>query len=234
VLTAAGDLDRDGFEDVLVKTWVDDVRERSVLAISGADGEEMWRMQDEAGRVEIGLAIAPLGDLDSDDVPEILVSRGPLYDGMDGVHHLTMCSGRDGRVLRSRFVNMEGPADGWFTSSIAQIGDLDLDGFPDYAALNFEDFTWHTGAYSGKTGLRLYEVPCESEDPFGSNTTDVSNRVLGSGDVDEDGVPDLVVTVFTYSHVGDPEQGVHVLSGRDGSVLFRKTVASKFPTESNR
>jgi hypothetical protein len=218
LLVKVGDLDRDGTVDLVAGFWVQDECSGCISALSGATGEELWSIPSFLGEAHSGTAIAPFDDLDSDGVADLLVSRGPCDS-------IAVWSGVDGHVLQKRDSRRDPSAIDCSISSVTRIADIDGDSFAEYAALRFGWPSWQVVMYSGKSGKKLYEVPCEGH--FGCNTADVENRAIGSGDVNGDGAADFVVTVFTLSNVGDPEQGFHVLSGRDGSEIFRKTVATE-------
>jgi hypothetical protein len=104
-------------------------------------------------------------------------------------------------------------------TSIAAAGDVDLDGVPDIAVGSHPWYTNHYGhvlVISGRTGAVLRTISSgEADDGFGQS-------VKGVGDLDQDGVPDLVVAA--------PEAQAHpqwfgggivrAYSGRDGSLLW--------------
>jgi hypothetical protein len=221
LLVQAGDLDHDGCFDVVMNSWIRELRNGWIAAISGASGKELWNIRSRDGDGRLGWAIAPLEDLDADGVDDVLVSRQDPHCGS-----ILVCSGANGRVLQTRELTGRGPADADECDpvSITRLADLDGDSFSDYAALEF-GFLWHVATYSGKSGKKLYEIPCVER--FGCNGASVENRAIGGGDVNGDGAGDFVITVFTMSNVGDSEQGFHLLSGRDGSEIFHKTMATE-------
>src|SRR6185295_15556233 len=120
-------------------------------------------------------------------------------------------SGRDGSLLRS----FAGSAGEGLGISVAGPGDLDGDGYPDLVLgaylsdLNGKD-SGAVHVVSGRTGL-LIHAPlrgASAGDRFGLSVT-------GPGDLDRDGVPDIIAG----SPPKAPGGSVTVYSGRTFSVL---------------
>ena len=91
-----------------------------------------------------------------------------------------MVSGATGRILYSV------PGDqAWFGHAVSGVGDIDGDGSWDFAVADPEAGT--ASLYSGADGALLRELHGdEAGDRFGE-------AVAGAGDVNGDGVPDVVV-----------------------------------------
>jgi len=128
-------------------------------------------------------------------------------------------SGLDGSIL----YQWEGAAGGdSFGKSVSGAGDVNGDGFADLiVGANGEDpagFLKSGSAYvySGVDGSILYQWAGEVPgDQFGY-------AVSGAGDVNGDGIADLIVGALNADPGGRAGAGsVYVYSGADGSVLFR-------------
>ncbi len=113
----------------------------------------------------------------------------------------------------------DAPVD-FFGYAHSGLGDIDGDGFGDFVVGIREDDAAGTNAgairvFSGASGRALYTVPGRAAgDQFGSS-------VRAAGDIDRDGIPDIVVGAPAYDY--NPVIGagfVRVLSGRTGVVLF--------------
>ena len=187
--------------------------------------QTLYAVDGEIHGDRFGAAIATLPDLDGDGQPELLVgapNRQPVGMGTKG--HVYVLSGASGAVLRTH--------DGWSKGdrlghAVASLPDLDGDGVPDYGggavwAVNIDDpdgpaSPGVVGLWSGATGAAL--------DPLvGSGTWECFGAALDAlGDIDGDGVGDLLVTArFGGAPGGDALEApghVRLLSGATGATL---------------
>lgn len=129
--------------------------------------------------------VATVGDIDQDGISDFLLAS-PTLSGNAG--RVQVRSGYDGSVLRTHPGAFAGSKTG---RGIAGIGDVDLDGRPDYAIARFGAAnTELVEIRSGATGNILSTVA-----PAG-----VSNGFFGQGkamasigDINSDGIPDLAI-----------------------------------------
>ncbi|MEM7322367.1 MAG: right-handed parallel beta-helix repeat-containing protein, partial [Actinomycetota bacterium] len=202
------------------------------LARSLADGDEFGR------------SVAGLGDLDGDAIPDLAVGTPGIDDGgtdRGAVHILFLNS--DGTVKAETTISQSGGggpglgnSDG-FGTSVAGLGDLNGDGLPDLAVgiagdddggaqrgaamvlfLNADGSAASTQKISSTTGGLTGTL--DDGDGFGT-------AVAGPGDVDGDGVADLVVGA-TADDDGGPNRGaVYVLLlNTDGTVRAEQKISS--------
>lgn len=113
-----------------------------------------------------------------------------------------------------------------FTSSLAVVGDLDGDSIPDYLVGAYEHY-WHNSmnqgrafVFSGQSGKLLFTL--DTPHPR-RNAVDNPHHglafgcaVAAAGDVDTDGVPDLLVGACNQDSSGR----AFVFSGREGKLLY--------------
>lgn len=206
---ATADFDRDGFPDMAIGAPTNGSGDGSVSIFSGRDGSLVQRLLGPQCRgAQFGRELAT-GDLDRDGIPDLVV--GAPHQGnykLTNTGGFYIYSGRTGLPVRHTV--------GW--DEYMQLGtslgiaDLNDDGRLDLivGASNYQ----HGGTrgaffvYSGKTGNQIREIH------------GVGGRAIGDklvlGDVNQDGVQDLVVSA---QHVQGGE--VQVFSGKDGELLHR-------------
>ncbi|MCI0587800.1 MAG: integrin alpha [Planctomycetes bacterium] len=214
-VAGAGDVDGDGVDDLLVGASGTDVgglaNAGRAFAFSGATGTTIFTLSGTAAEDRFGDSVAGVGDVDGDGNSDFLV--GAPQPGFPPVAagYATLFSGATGGVLL--LLNGSAPGDG-FGTSVAGPGDLNADGVPDLLVGAPRPFpgpgpgavTGFSGS-SGATILTLNGV--QPYDSFGW-------RVAGVGDLDADGVPDVLVGAPTAS----PGGRARAFSGASGVALL--------------
>ena len=186
---------------------------------------------------QIGAAIATVSDLDGDGTLDIIAGVPHHIGDPDNKEEILggkvlVFSGKTGTLL----FTLEDPTeaeDGRFGYAVAGLGDIDGDGVADMLAgapgrdIPDEDGVRHVGLcyiFSGKTGqvIRIVNHPdfggAEAGALFGSS-------VANAGDVNGDGVTDMVI--------GAPGEGhVFVFSGANGAQIYdmQSPVADAIPS----
>jgi len=243
-LAIGASLDDDGGEDrgaVWILFLNPDGTVKANQKISSTEGNFTGILDDED---QFGYAIAFLGDTDGDDVGDIAVSSIRDDDGVSGAGAVwILFLNPDGTVKsHQKISNTEGSftgilhTDNYFGFSIASLGDFDGDGAGDIAvgAHYDDDGGPVTGAVwllflnsdgTVKTHQKISDTEgdftgyLEDYDCFGSSVTDL-------GDLDNDGVTDIVVGAFHDDDGGENRGAVWVLFlNADGTVKAHQKIS---------
>ncbi|MFO1052923.1 MAG: FG-GAP-like repeat-containing protein [Planctomycetota bacterium] len=205
-VSAAGDVDGDGFADVIGGAPFESGSLAPGLArlLSGRDGSLLRTFSGDGRGDQFGRAVAGGGDLDGDGFCDVVVGA-PFGDanGFDS-GYVRAFSGRSGQTLWT--VAGEAVSDR-FGLAVANAGDVNRDGFDDVIV----GASVPSRAYvlSGRDGTRIWLLSGATNSSFGS-------AVGGAGDVDRDGYPDLVVGAPMAAAPGAQAGEARLYSGRTG------------------
>lgn len=217
------DVNGDGWSDLLTTDYDGQyywLRVGHARMWSGRDGTLLWSTHFHPAE-EFGKAACVLGDLDGDRVPEFAISDVERLNSYRTEGAVWVLSGRTGIAIREVHAK---DFDEWFGASIASAGDVDRDGRDDFVVgvPDARSGRTHAGelrVFSGATGLPI--LVCKS--PVPDALDNLGQAVLGPGDLDGDGVPDLVGgSPYTRRDLtGYAPGAVFAFSGRTGGLLWR-------------
>jgi hypothetical protein len=227
-VSSAGDVNGDTIPDVIVGAYGEDSGSSPNEAgrayiISGANGTTLVQLlspnEEEFGR--FGWSVSSAGDVNGDTIPDVIV--GAPYEGIGG--HAYIFSGANGSLL----FELKSPNEeqyGSFGTSVSKAGDINGDGKADViVGAPYENPGTSTVSdgrayvFSGKDGSVLFELKSPNVEPLpGEAYGDFGVSVSDAGDVNMDGVPDMIVGAF------DENDGhAYIVSGADGKVLTKLT-----------
>lgn len=219
---AAGDIDGDGFGDVIVGVAKKgSTADAAAIAVvySGRTGETLFSFSD--GSDEFGSAVAGVGDINGDGKPDVMVgSPGwSVAGGNAEVGRAYLYSGADGSLIRVFEGSRETDRLG---SAVAAAGDVNKDGVIDLivgapGADGAGRDHGRAAVYSGADGSRLWSF-------IGYGVVDdaqVGYSVAGAGDVNGDGYADVIIGAPGVTTGREKAPGtVFVYSGKTGATLY--------------
>ena len=246
-VTSIGDLNRDGIPDIAVGANRDstaDIREGAIyIMFMNTDGsvKSTVKINDDTANGPslsrydyFGASVTSIGDLNRDGIPDIAAgANGGGGNSDKGAIHI-MFMNTDGSVKSTVKINDDtanGPSlsvDGFFGASVTSIGDLNRDGIPDIAVGANGDST--TGNNKGAIHIMFMNTdgsvkstvkinddtangPSLSDDGFfGASVTSI-------GDLDGDGVNDIIVGADGDNAGGNDRGTIHIMfMNTNGSV----------------
>jgi hypothetical protein len=227
---AAGDVNNDGYDDVIVGAYgcdLDGTNAGRAYVFHGGPGPfpENRSATDadlifpgEAALDNMGFDVAGLGDIDGDNCSDIIVvaaQRGAELEGKVYVY-----SGQTGSRLYT--YTGEYPND-WFGYGAANSGDVNDDGLDDVVVGAFSNDV--NGSSSGSVYIFYssagpYPIDRNAADAdmiFAGNTTNhaLGSSVAGAGDINDDNHDDIIVGAYFLG-----SGYAYIYSGFDGSVLL--------------
>lgn len=190
----------------------------------------LWRVEGVGGQLRRGQAIRAIGDVNRDGWEDLVefntqrISPG-LWCCVASVISIT--SGRDGSILSTGKPLVPGgwEAIGW--TSLARLGDMNQDGYPDYAYLSWNALTAITQDVVVRSGLD-HSLLWRRSAWFGG---DFGTRIAGDMDLDGDGKNDVVTcdtrqgpygTLFAFDNSG---QTLFQIANTDPTILVGVDVA---------
>jgi len=211
-IAGVGDMDGDGLADYAIGSWNYASNGLSgngdVVVHRGSDGGVLWSVEGTVTNQYVGFSVAGVGDVDGDGKPDVLVGD---YNGVVNLY------GATGSVIYT----LSGQASSLFGYSLASCGDVDGDGLrdlligaPGYSS-GSPTIPFCGGAYvfSAATGAQLFVVEGDAQNDS------LGRSVSGVGDVDGDGVPDLLAGSYTSFGNGSLSGMVRVASGATGATI---------------
>ena len=230
-VAGAGDVDHDGFTDLIVGANLEDPDPSPNAAgrayvFSGQNGRLLFELaspHEESGG-QFGVSVAAAGDVDRDGVTDVIVGAWQEEPAQGGCRPLPcpvdagrayVFSGSDASLLLE-LLSPNQQERGQFGVDVAGVGDIDQDGSADLiVGADHEDpgpspdMAGRAYVFSGHDGSLLAELASPNE----AEISQFGRSVAGAGDVDRDGLADLIVGAHG-------ENRAYVFSGSNMALLF--------------
>jgi predicted lipoprotein with Yx(FWY)xxD motif len=218
-VSGAGDVNDDGFDDIIVGANFDDsngVFSGSARVFSGANGLALYTFNGDSPFEEFGYSVSGAGDVNNDGFDDLIV--GAPFDNNNGTlsGSARVFSGMDGSILYTFNGDSAGDRFGF---SVSGAGDVNKDGYDDFIVGAPEDDNNGSNSgsarvFSGFDGSVLYTFN-------GDSAGDILGRsVSGAGDVDGDDFDDLIVSAQGADNNGVASGSARVFSGASGAILY--------------
>jgi len=211
-VSGAGDVNGDGHADVVIGVPRHDGTYPDIGAarvISGQDGSILFTAEGTYSRGELGSAVSGAGDVNGDGFTDIIAgaSRSDVFGYASGTAHVF--SGLDGSELRVFYGDAR---EDYLGQCVSGAGDANGDGYDDMiVGVPGDDSNgvWTGGmrVYSGADGSLLFGIVGDREyDQLGNN-------VSGAGDVNNDGLGDVIVSIPGYDGNATNSGAARIYSG---------------------
>ncbi|MFT7620231.1 MAG: hypothetical protein ACI97A_003888 [Planctomycetota bacterium] len=218
-VSCAGDVNGDGFDDVVVGADGDDnngSRSGTARVFSGLDGSLLYTFIGDDASDFLGHSVSGAGDVNADGFDDIIAGAWGDDDNGVGSGSARVFSGLDGSILYTFYGDFSSDGLG---ISVSDAGDVNGDGFDDVIAGAFGDdnngsSSGSAKVYSGCDGCVLYQFNGDAPN------AEFGRSVSGAGDVNSDGYDDLIVGAQNDDTNGNNSGSARVFSGVDGSILY--------------
>ncbi len=202
-VSSAGDVNGDGFEDVVVASFRINLNRGKVVVYngssSGLDYSNPWTVYGENANDYFGFAAASAGDVNGDGFDDLIIgAHGFNGGGTSGQGKVYIYHGSPTGLGDVSKVILGSAAGETFGHSVACAGDVNRDGYDDiivgapYSNSNTGKMAIYYGSSSGIVESGAVAIPGETTDSF------YGFSVAGAGDVNGDGFDDVVVGAYRY------------------------------------
>ncbi|HRH54814.1 MAG TPA: FG-GAP-like repeat-containing protein, partial [Chitinophagales bacterium] len=240
-VACAGDINNDGFDDVIVGAYLYDNGQTNEGAVYIYHGSALGLtivpaiiLESNQASAQFGRSVSTAGDINNDGFDDVLIgsdayTNGQTYEGRTFVYHGSAAGIgiTPNATMESNLVNAS------FGRSVAGLGDVNADGFDDIIVGSPN----YTNGHSQEGRAYIYHGTAT-----GINTVPITvmenNKALsylgfsvsGAGDVNNDGYFDVVLGAYNADNLQDGEGFVYIHYGSASGISATPNIV----LESNR
>lgn len=247
-VSAAGDVNGDGVDDLIIGSPIANPNGplsgacyvvfgrsgsagfSSSLDVSNLDGTNGFQINGEPARNRLGVSVSAAGDIDGDGIDDLIIGAdrpnnlffddGPTYvvfgrsqaEGIPPILELSLLNGSNGFEMSTG-------------RAVSGVGDVNGDGVDDVII----GASGASYVVFGKTGTAGFSSSLDLSSLSGLNGFRISGEtsgdksgysVSGAGDINGDGVDDLIIGAYRANSNGNDSGASYVLFGRRGISAF--------------
>ena len=203
-VASAGDVNGDGFSDILVGSYLQDNGEsnegRAFLYKGSASGlatSPSWSAESNQAGANFGTSVASAGDVNGDGFSDVIIGAPGFDNGQGDEGRAFVYLGSSGGLATSAAWTGEGGQNGaQMGYSVASAGDVNLDGFSDVVI----GLPYGNNGETEEGGALVIHGSASGLLPEASVILDIDQEfsafgwaVAGAGDIDGDGFADVLV-----------------------------------------
>jgi len=215
-LSSAGDVNNDGYDDVIIGAYIHDGAGRAYV-YSGQTFSPLYVLSGDYMGDWFGFSVSTAGDINKDGYSDFAISAPRADAQAVNAGRTYIISGQDGDTLRVIYGEVTEELRGY---RVVSAGDVNGDGYdevilsPGYTnPVPGDSIVNMTLVISGLNGEQLYQ--------FGEvYPEDTYSGVLPAGDVNNDGFNDLIIAETVIYENDTWERRLYVLSGSDQDTLY--------------